>query len=106
MEHTVPTRRFRRDYVGRAVHDRAGAAIGRVADTWPLDGGSEPELLLVRLDRFARQRWVPAERARALNEHLFVPWTRVEIEDSPDADDHRWGRAADVARAHWQRAAD
>ena len=106
MGYATQSRRFRRDYVGRDVHDRQGERIGRVAETWPLDGGSQPEMLLVRLDRFARVRWVPAEDARHLNEHLFIPYSRMEVEDAPDGDDHRWGRPADIARAHWQHAGD
>ena len=94
-------RRFRRDFVGRRVVDTHGEELGQVADTWPQDGGGEVEMLLVKMGRFNRRRWIPADGARRLNDHLFVPMTRFEIDDAPDAEDHRWGRPADVARAHW-----
>jgi hypothetical protein len=103
-------RRFRRDYVGHHVVDAHGKEIGTVMDTWPDDGGGEVELMLVKTrlagGRFAQRRWLPVEGCARLNHHLFLPHTLHEIEDSPDAEDHRWGRPADIARAHWSLMQD
>ena len=103
-------RRFRRDYVGHFVVDTEGKEIGMVIDTWPQDGGGEVELMLVKTrlagGRFAQRRWLPVDGTHRLNQHLFVPLSLHEIEDSPDAEDYRWGRPADIARAHWSLMLD
>ena len=97
-------RRFRRDYVGRAVVDCAGHPVGKVADTWPTDGGGEPEMLLVKLSHFAMRRYVPISGVERSDDALQLPWTKLEIDDAPDAEDIRWGDPGMVARAHWSLA--
>ena len=92
---------MRRDFVGRCVVDSTGRELGKVYDTWPQDGGGEVEMLLLKMGRFASRRWIPCDGVQVLNDHLFVPLTHLQIDDAPDAEDHRWGRPADVARAHW-----
>lgn len=99
-------RRFRNELVGHAVVDVAGEEIGTVTDTWPDDGGGEIELMLLKSGRFSQRRWIPVDGIASLNEFLFVPLSRMEIDDAPDAEDHRWGRPADIARAHWARMLD
>ncbi len=92
---------------GMQVLDRDGKAIGTVADTWPDDGGGEPELLLVHLGgRFKRPRFVPLAGARCEEGKLRLPWTRDGLEDGPRADDHRWGASPDLARAYWVLGTD
>jgi hypothetical protein len=89
------------------VIDPDGRAIGTVAETWPLDGGGEPELLLLRIgSRFPRLRYVPARRGERGDDKWHVPWTKLELDDAPDAGDRRWADPADIARAHWMRAED
>jgi hypothetical protein len=96
-----------RELRGRTVVDAAGADIGVVADTWPLDGGGEPELLLLRVGtRFPRLRYLPARRAVLRDDKLHVPWSKLELDDAPSAEDRRWGDPAQVARAYWVTAGD
>ena len=98
---------FRRDFVGREVRDSEGEAIGTVADVWPHDGGGEPEMLLLKLGRFARRKYVPIKGTWGeLHEPLHLPFSRLEVDDAPDAEDNRWGDPGSVARAHWQLVAD
>lgn len=96
----------RRDIVGKQVVDSEGTELGRVADTWPHDGGGETEMMLVTVGRFGRRRYLPLEGVRASEEHVRVPWTKLEIEDGPDAEDQRWGSPALVARSHWAMFGD
>ena len=85
------------------VFDADGVLIGKAADTWPLDGGGEAELVLVKVGaRFPRMRYLPLKRARFVpSGGLRVNATRLEIEDAPSAEDCRWGDPASVAKAHW-----
>jgi hypothetical protein len=84
-----------------------GVVIGRVGDTWPLDGGGDPELLLIRVGHlFPSLRYLPARGAVIRDGKLHVPWTKLQLDDAPPADDHRWGGPADVARAYWMMADD
>jgi hypothetical protein len=92
--------------VGRKVIARDGQEVGTASDTWPLDGGGEPELVLVRLGRFGRRRWLALADVSLLMGDLFARWTATEIADAPDAEDHRWGDPALVARAHWLMKGD
>jgi len=103
----VMNRMFRRDFVGREVIDSEGQSLGTVADVWPTDGGGEPEMLLVKLGRFARRKYVPIEgTSGGRAEPLQLPFTKLEIDDAPDAEDIRWGDPGMVARAHWRLVAD
>ena len=99
---------MRRDFMGRAVIDRDGETVGRVADTWPTDGGGEPEMLLVKLSHFALRRYVPVDDVEWSEDQsaIHVPWSKLEIDDSPDAEDIRWGEPASVSRAHWLLVGD
>jgi hypothetical protein len=102
-----PRQRFlRQDLAGRGIIARDGQELGTVADTWPVDGGGEPELVLIRLGRFGRRRWLALSDISLLADRLFVRWTASEIADAPDAEDHRWGDPALVARAHWLTKSD
>jgi len=82
-----------------------GRVIGDVADTWPLDGGGEVALLLVRVgSRFRRHRYLPLAAAEVDGGRLRVPFAAWEIDDAPAADDRRWGDPAHVALAYWSGA--
>ena len=83
--------------------DREGERVGVVADTWPNDGGGEPEMLLVKLSHFALRRFVPVNGVDRSDDdrELHLPWSKLEIDDAPDAEDIRWGDPGTVARAHW-----
>ena len=92
---------------GREVLDCEGRYVGVSADTWPSDGGGRPELVLVHVGRrFRRWRWVPVEGAALDGDALQLRWTLDALEDGPRAEDTRWGRPADVARAYWTLADD
>jgi hypothetical protein len=94
-------------YRGRNVVGPEGEHVGVVADVWPLDGGGEPELVLVRIGRhFKRERYLPLDgRARLDDGALRVPWRRWEVDDAPRADDRRWGDPAQLARSYWRDTA-
>jgi hypothetical protein len=100
-------RRYR-TYRGVDVVDAAGEKVGTVADVWPLDGGGEPELVLVRVGRrFARTRYLPLDGRPTVEDGVLrVPWSRVEIDHAPDAEDQRWGEPAHVAQAFWRDSSD
>jgi len=84
------------------VLDADGEEIGYVVDTWPLDGGGEPELVLVAVGvKFPQSRYLPLRDAEVLDDGLHVPYTLFEIEEAPAADDKRWGDPGGVARAYW-----
>lgn len=93
--------------VGRLVFDADGEFVGWVSDLWPDDGGGEPELLLVRLMRWARRRYVPLDGAEWVGPaEIRLPWRWDELEDAPDAEDRGWGDPATVAQAHWRMLGD
>ncbi len=97
----------RHEVVGLEVLDRDGEFVGKVRDTYPLDGGGEVELLLVAAGRrFARNRYVPARGLELRDGRAQVPFARVDVEDCPSAEDRRWGDPADVARGYWITAGD
>lgn len=84
------------------VIDLDGAEVGYVVDTWPLDGGGEPELVLVAVGvKFPRPRYLPLRDAEIVGECLHIPYTLLEVEEAPAADDKRWGDPGDVARSYW-----
>jgi hypothetical protein len=93
---------------GCKVVDPDGADVGVVSEVWPLDGGGEPELVLVQVGRrFRRERYLPLDgRARVRDGALHVPWRRSEVDHAPRADDRRWGDPAHVARSYWRDADD
>jgi sporulation protein YlmC with PRC-barrel domain len=94
---------FRRDFVGRELIDRDGHLVGKVADTWPTDGGGEPEMLLIKMGQFSLRRYVPIQGVELSDDdrQIRIPWSRLEVDDAPDAEDIRWGDPGAVARAHW-----
>jgi hypothetical protein len=95
----------RHGWQGTEVLDCAGAFVGRIATTWPLDGGGEPQMVLVRVGRrFARMRYLPLEGARLEDGKLHMPYERWQIDDGPAAEDHRWADPAHLARAYWLSA--
>jgi hypothetical protein len=70
--------------LGLEIADADGETVGHVVDTYPFDGGGELELVVVRLRRFGLRRMVPAENLRIVLGRLIAPYTRIQIEDSPD----------------------
>jgi len=56
-----------------------------VVDTWPDDGGWEMLLVIVRLQRFGERRMLPVESMIAWGGVLRVPYSRIQIEDAPEA---------------------
>jgi hypothetical protein len=98
---------IRRMVMDLVVVDADGEDIGLVTDTWPGDGGGEPELVRVGVGiKFPRPYFVPIRDAEIHGECLHVPWTKLEIEESPPADDERWGDPGSVARAYWSSQRD
>jgi sporulation protein YlmC with PRC-barrel domain len=75
----------RRNLLGLQVQTCDGEEIGRVVDTWPDDGGWEMLLVVVRLQRFGERRMLPVDAMVAWGGVLRVPYTRVQIEDAPEA---------------------
>src|SRR3712207_2862722 len=97
----------RRVLMGLEVVDAEGVEIGFVTDTWPSDGGGDPELALVAVGiKFPKPRYVPLRDAEVNGESLYLPWTLLEIEEGPAADDNRWGDPGSVARAYWMQLFD
>jgi hypothetical protein len=89
------------------VIDAEGQEIGYVTDTWPLDGGGEPELILVAVGiKFPRPRYLPLRNAEIVGDCLHVPHTLLEIEEAPLADDARWGDPGMIARSYWAAHSD
>jgi hypothetical protein len=93
---------------GLDVVDADGSYVGVASDTWPLDGGGEPELVLVKVGRrFPRLRYLPLKRARIEpSGRIRLNATLSEIEDAPNAEDARWGEPAHIAKAHWMSVLD
>jgi sporulation protein YlmC with PRC-barrel domain len=75
----------RRNLLGLRVQTFDGEEIGRVVDTWPDDGGWEMLLVIVRLQRFGERRMLPVDSMVAWGGVLRVPYTRIQIEDAPEA---------------------
>jgi len=87
--------------LGKTVADRMGAVVGRVEDTYPFDGG-EPEFAVVRTGRFGQRHMVPLHTMKLDGEVLVVPFSRLDLEESPVVDGARFARdQADYARAYW-----
>ena len=98
---------IRRLLLDLAVVDADGEEIGFVTDTWPGDGGGEPELVKVGVGvKFPQPRFLPIRDAEIHGECLHVPWRLSEIQDAPAADDLRWGDPGTVARAYWSSQTD
>jgi hypothetical protein len=69
--------------LGLMVTDCLGEEMGRVIDTWPFDGGGEPELALVRMGRLGGRRMVPVDGLELFGGELRLPYLRFQVEDSP-----------------------
>jgi hypothetical protein len=69
--------------LGLEVADVTGATLGQVVDTYPLDGGGELEMVVLRLRRFGERRMLPVNELRLHGGRLLAPFTRIQIEDSP-----------------------
>jgi hypothetical protein len=105
--------------LGRMVHDWAGEELGRVIDTWPFDGGGEPQLAVLRMKRLGARRMVPVDTMLAFGDELRLPYARWQVEDSPpfgedrhtlDDDPHcaasywSWEEPTDSLPARWLRS--
>ena len=69
--------------LGLEVTDARGAALGQVVDTYPFDGGGEPEMIVLRLRRFGEWRMLPVSQLRVDGDRVIAPFSRMQIEDSP-----------------------
>ena len=89
--------------LGFRVLDCEGEEVGVVVDTWPDDGGGEVELVVVRLLRFGERRMLPVAGLVAWGGAVWVPYTRVQVEDSPVIEGGRY-RAEEPYRAlaYWR----
>jgi hypothetical protein len=88
--------------LGLEVVDREGGELGTVVDTYPFDGGGEPELAVLRLGRLGERRMVPVSTLHVVGMHVRVPFARWQVEDSPSVCCDRYG-ADDPhrARSYW-----
>ncbi len=69
--------------LGLDVADVTGRSLGQVVDTYPLDGGGELEMIVLRLRRFGERRMLPVSELRIEDGRIVVPFSRHQIEDSP-----------------------
>jgi hypothetical protein len=90
--------------LGHTVSDFQGEALGRVIDTWPFDGGGEPELAVVRMGRLGHRRMVPVEDLRLIAGELRLPYARWQVEDSPPygEDRHTIDDDPHCAASYWR----
>jgi hypothetical protein len=75
--------------LGLTVSDCHGDGMGRVIDTWPFDGGGEPELAVVRMGRLGQRRMVPVDALVLFAGGLQLPYARWQVEDSPPYGENR-----------------
>jgi hypothetical protein len=75
--------------LGLTVSDWQGDVLGRVIDTWPFDGGGEPELAVVRMGRLGQRRMVPVDELQQVGSELRLPYARWQVEDSPPFGENR-----------------
>ena len=75
--------------LGLTVSDCQGKVVGRVIDTWPFDGGGEPEMAIVRLGRVGARRMVPVSALRKFGDVLALDYARWQVEDSPPCGESR-----------------
>jgi hypothetical protein len=72
------------------VSDWSGDELGRVVDTWPFDGGGEPELAVVRMGRMGNRRMIPVDELLYLGGNGYrLPYARWQVEDSPPFGENR-----------------
>ena len=104
--------------LGHTITDWQGEVLGRVIDTWPFDGGGEPELAVLRMGRPGCRRMIPVDALLQLGDAFRLPYARWQVEDSPpfgenrhtlDDDPHcaasywRWEEPVDSLGARWLR---
>jgi hypothetical protein len=88
--------------LGRRVTDWHGDVVGTVVDTWPFDGGGEPELVVLRLGRLGERRILPAGSLHVEGADLRTPYARWQVEDSPALEDGRHAvEAFERAASYW-----
>jgi hypothetical protein len=75
--------------LGHMVSDWQGDELGRVVDTWPFDGGGEPQLAVLRMGRVGARRLVPIEDLEFVGPELRLPYARWQVEDSPPFGENR-----------------
>jgi hypothetical protein len=85
-------RTLRIHLLGLEVADADGDVLGQVVDTYPFDGGGELEMIVLRLRRFGERRMLPISQLSLQDGRLVAPFTRIQIEDSPNLSS---GRHAD-----------
>jgi hypothetical protein len=84
-ERAVEQRRSRWNLVGREVRDGAGRTLGPVIDTYPWDGGGEPELVVVRLPGLlGGPRMLRLVDLWDDGFFLRTAFARWQVEDSPE----------------------
>jgi hypothetical protein len=92
--------------LGHTVIDWHGEELGRVIDTWPFDGGGEPELAVLRMGRLGERRMVPVAHLHPhpLGETLHMPYARWQVEDSPPfgEDRHRLDDDPHCSASYWR----
>ena len=90
--------------LGQAVSDWQGEVLGRVIDTWPFDGGGEPELAVIRMGRLGMRRMVPVDQLRLIVGELRLPFERWQVEDSPPygEDRHTMDDDPHLAASYWR----
>src|SRR5215212_10085931 len=76
-------RTLRTHLLGLDVADAGGSVVGSVVETYPLDGGGELEMVVLRLRRLGERRMLPVSALRLQDGRLLSPFTRRQIEDSP-----------------------
>jgi hypothetical protein len=92
----------RRSLLGRRVTDWQGRPVGVVVDTWPFDGGGEPELAVLRLGRLGERRMLPVGTLHVEGGELRTPYARWQVEDSPALEEGRHAAdACERAMSYW-----
>jgi hypothetical protein len=88
--------------LGLVVSDHEGGELGTVVDTYPFDGGGEPELAVLRLGRIGERRMVPVSELKVVGRQVRLPYARWQVEDAPALGDERYG-ADDpyLAKSYW-----
>ncbi len=86
---------------GMTVLDAGGAVLGRVEGSFPLDGGGEADLAVVRLRRFGESmKLLPVSAARYDAGAVQLPVTAARVDDAPSYDPAR-GAADQAAHARF-----
>jgi|tagenome__1003787_1003787.scaffolds.fasta_scaffold20669592_2 hypothetical protein len=90
--------------LGQTISDWQGDVLGRVIDTWPFDGGGEPELAVVRMGRLGQRRMVPISELIVVAGELRLPFARYQVEDSPPygEDRHTLDDDPHCAASYWR----